>query len=42
MVSPTFQSNIISLKEDLFKQQKGYAEINLNLKDIQKQESKRP
>jgi hypothetical protein len=37
IVSPTFQSNnVISLKDDLFKQSKGYMEVNLSLKDINK------
>lgn len=35
MVSPTFQSNtLVSLKEEMFKQNKGYVEVNLNLKDL--------
>ena len=35
MASPTFQSNnVISLKEDLFKQNKGYVEVNLSLRDV--------
>lgn len=37
IVSPTFQTNnVVSLKDDLFKQNKGYVEVSVNLKDVNK------
>lgn len=37
MVSPTFQSpDLINLKDDRFKQDKGYLNINFSLKDVEK------
>lgn len=40
MVSPTFQSNtLVSLKEDVFRQNKGYVEVNLKLNDFNKKNS---
>lgn len=41
MVSPTFQNNLISLKEDVFKQNRGYVEVNLKLKDLNRKEEER-
>jgi hypothetical protein len=40
MISPTFQSNtLVSLKEDVFRQNKGYVEVNLKLNDFNKKNS---
>ena len=36
VVSPTFQSNKVDLKDDLFKQNQGYLEVNLSLRDMNK------
>jgi hypothetical protein len=41
MVSPTFQNNLVSLKEDVFKQNRGYVEVNLKLKDLNRKEEER-
>ena len=43
MISPTFQSNnVISLKEDLFKQNRGYVEVNLDLKEWKRRNEDKP
>lgn len=37
MISPTFQSpDLVNLKDDRFKQDKGYLNINFSLKDMEK------